>query len=78
MKSEKCNSEQCCCKCKHQLEITKHPMNRGVFKGSILDSFGWVCTNPEMLPQATFYDHKHGMCEVFEPKAVNKSDNQTH
>jgi len=70
---ESCNNdfegnEKCCCNCKFQLELMKHPLNVSNFaKGSILEKIGYVCLNPEVGEgkNAYFFDSKHGMCEMW-------------
>jgi len=56
---------RCCCNCKHQSIIYKHPLNRGEAKGSILEPMGYVCSG---LDDKIFMDRKHGMCEEHEFK----------
>lgn len=58
----------CCCNCKHQIELRKHPINIGFGKGSIIDGCGWVCLNPEITEGTCgiYFDKKHGMCECWE------------
>ena len=57
----------CCCNCKHQIELRRHPMNNGFGKGSIMNSCGWVCLNPEITEgkSGIYFDNQHGMCECY-------------
>lgn len=55
----------CCCNCKHQIELRRHPMNSGFGEDSIMDKCGWVCLNPELTEgkSGIYFDKQHGMCE---------------
>lgn len=66
----KCKIQECCCNCKHQRELRKHPSNQSFGKGSIMDSCGWVCLNPEVTESilAIYSDKEHGLCELYYPK----------
>lgn len=56
---------ECCCSCRFQRPITGHPWNRNALtKGSIKRIIGYGCTVPDM-PAITFFDSKHGMCEMY-------------
>ena len=63
---------ECCCNCKHQLKLMKHPMNKDFGKGSIMEQCGYVCTTPfddgSNAGNGIFSDRQHGMCEMHEPK----------
>ena len=67
-----CGSQvDCCCNCKCQVLICKHPMNKVEFaNGSILDSFGYGCDvrygdePDDEKPAIIFSDSKHGLCEL--------------
>lgn len=61
---------QCCCNCKWQKPVSLHPWNKPPFKGSIMDTFGFVCFVPD-LKNAIFSDRKHGMCKVWTPKETS-------
>lgn len=63
-------SHDCCCNCRHQRELRKHPSNQSFGKGSIMDSCGWVCLNPEVTEGtlAIYSDRRHGLCELYSPK----------
>jgi len=61
----------CCCTCKFQIEINKHPMNKGNSNGSISDVFGYGCTTLGLMDKdnsVIFYETKHGMCEMYDKK----------
>lgn len=62
--------EGCCCNCKHQLILHKHPQNKEFGKGSIEETCGYVCTEPELCDSKIgfYFDKKHGMCEFHTPK----------
>lgn len=61
------NHSDCCCSCKNQKELRKHPSNKDFGKGSIMDSCGWVCVHPEM-GLAVYSDRQHGSCEYYSKK----------
>jgi hypothetical protein len=63
----------CCCNCKHQTVVKKHPWNKGDGKGSVKDIMGFACCNPMDAEhgQIIFMDKQHSMCELHEDK-VNK------
>lgn len=65
----------CCCNCKWQSKLVKHPWNQGEFKGRISeqvkDSEGtgmWVCTAQNGV--AMTMNTEHSMCEMHTPKGV--------
>ncbi len=57
----------CCCNCKNQVELFKHPMNT-IHKGSILESTGlFACTvslDCDSQNRGIIFEGKHGMCEL--------------
>lgn len=58
----------CCCMCRHQIELGKHPWNSGIFKGKISDIFLWACAVFHAIDNNyTGYvsDREHGCCEMF-------------
>ena len=60
----------CCCNCKNQFKLMKHPTNKEFGKGSILEQCGWVCTvkfDSNEDREVIFFDNKHGMCEMYQP-----------
>lgn len=57
----------CCSLCRHHKPLARHPSNKEPFRGAINDEFGYVCFAPE-FDVAVFFDRKHGICEMFEPK----------
>ncbi|QHB38624.1 hypothetical protein filifjonk91_gp007 [Flavobacterium phage vB_FspS_filifjonk9-1] len=60
----------CCCNCKFQVKINKHPINPDYAKGSILETFGYGCEVFRFLEdgsndnQIIFSKSIHGMCEM--------------
>jgi hypothetical protein len=60
------DNKECCCNCKYQKKIQKHPWNTNdMFKGSIGDFLGWACT--AMLKDTgkiIFFEKRHGLCEL--------------
>jgi hypothetical protein len=62
-----CEHSECCCKCVSQMQINKHPKNKGESKGSIRDLYGFVCLNKfgDKSGSPTFSEDKHGSCEMF-------------
>ena len=60
----------CCCKCRFQTPIYKHPWNKGEGKGSIKEVMGYGCTGLEdsMEKVTIFFDDKHGRCEIYEKR----------
>lgn len=58
----------CCCNCLYQRPIVGHPWNKNSFtKGRITQAIGYGCTCPE-FDSITFFDTKHGMCEMHRDK----------
>lgn len=63
---------QCCCNCRHQVTLTKHPWNKSEsVNGSGFFSYG--CAMPFVFGEreVAIHDHgghrgKHGMCEMWE------------
>lgn len=62
-----CKSE-CCCNCKHQITLQKHPFNKDFGKGSISESCGYVCTavyeDGSNEGTGVYSDKPHGLCEL--------------
>lgn len=60
----------CCCNCKYQIEVMKHPWNKGGARGRITEQLGWVCSNPLDVEdgRVIFFDREHSMCELHTPK----------
>lgn len=62
----------CCCNCKHQVKIRKHPLNDGFANDSITQHLGYGCARFDNAPIITgnndrviiFSDDKHGMCQL--------------
>lgn len=60
---------KCCCNCKNQVKIMKHPWNKNDFaNGHITEQIGYGCAAPELAPNIIFFDNAHGMCELYENK----------
>lgn len=61
----------CCCNCKHQLVLLRHPWNN-IFKGSISEETGlYACKifhEIDKNRKAVVYESKHGSCENWESK----------
>lgn len=59
---------RCCCNCRYQRPISAHPWNKNeMVKGSVSIVVGFGCTVPD-LPNITFFESKHGMCEMHDWK----------
>ena len=55
----------CCCDCKYQHKVYKHPCNQNEFsKGSITELMGYIC----MLFDngGIFFEQEHSFCEGYE------------
>jgi hypothetical protein len=65
------HSGECCCNCRNQLELMKHPWNKQ-FQGSVTESTEmYVCTVQHIMDKdykGTILEKKHGMCELHIPK----------
>ena len=64
----------CCCNCKHQVKLMKHPWNKEFGKGSIMEQCGWVCVaqngdepKGEQV-KVGFMDGEHSLCELHMPR----------
>jgi len=61
----------CCCNCKFQVKINKHPINPDFAKGSITETFGYGCEAFRFLNdgsndnQIIFSASIHGFCELY-------------
>lgn len=68
---DKGHEGMCCCGCKYQLELFKHPWNKEN-KGSISESTGmFVCTifhNMDNSYKGIIYETGHGMCEMHDKR----------
>lgn len=61
---------RCCCNCRWQRPISGHPWNRVHLVRTPIDQvIGWGCTVPDM-PNITFFESEHGVCEMHEWKEV--------
>jgi hypothetical protein len=69
--SVKCNNDECCCICKNQIELFKHPWNK-INKGSVTDSTNmYVCIvehNIDKTNKGILFEKKHSSCELHQPK----------
>ena len=73
---EKCDkgwdNGECCCNCKFQLTLKKHPHNQGFGKGYMSENCGYVCVHPfedgSNSGNAIYFEKKHGFCEMHTPK----------
>jgi len=52
---------KCCCNCKHQVKIYKHPLNHTIGKGPMSEIMGYGCTM--FFNNIVFSESKHGICE---------------
>jgi len=58
-----------CINCRYLRPIMKHPKNKGVGRGSIIDRMGWVCILPDDAGTNTyFFEDQYGLCEMFVKK----------
>jgi hypothetical protein len=63
----------CCCNCKHQVIINKHPWNKGDGKGPVSNRMGYGCSGTggnrdrEKYGDIIFFDMdlEHGLCEMW-------------
>lgn len=64
-----CKSKQCCCNCKKQRTIYKHPWNEGAGRGRVTEIMGYGCTaSSDDSQQIIFMDRPHGRCEMHDKK----------
>lgn len=70
-RKEMCHTAECCCVCKNQIELFKHPLNEKI-KGSINESTGiYGCIllyNMDNVQKGILFEQKHGSCEMHVPK----------
>lgn len=80
MSTGQCQKEnwgnQCCCNCRSQLIVKKHPWNSGNAKGSVLDTLAYACACPEFELEngkktIIYSDDEHGMCEMWQPMEIS-------
>jgi len=59
------NDGDCCCNCRWQTQINKHPWNK-IAKGNISEQFAWVCMNTFEDDSGTPFvmEKQHSMCEL--------------
>ena len=62
----------CCCNCKYQKKLFKHPWNSNYGKGRISEQMGFVCTvgfsEDGDTETTVYYELEHGMCEMWQEK----------
>ena len=60
----------CCCNCKHLVEVRCHPWNKTIGKGSIMTNLGYGCSvmypdeNINEVQSVIFRESVHGLCEM--------------
>lgn len=75
LKNNKCDNGwhtgECCCNCKNQIELFKHPWNK-VNKGAINESTGmYACIvqfDCDEVQKGVIFENKHGHCELYVKK----------
>ena len=68
-----CNKKECCCSCKYQRELYKHPTNKK-YKGKISEKIGYyACLK---FGKAILFEKKHGLCENYQNRTnrINKTN----
>ena len=67
-KCEKGYKGMCCCNCKNQIELFKHPWNK-VNRGKVSDSTEmYACIaqfDCDNVRKGVLFESKHGMCEMY-------------
>lgn len=60
---------ECCCNCKNQIELFKHPSNK-VNKGAISESTGMYACIAQFdgEQEGVIFEKHHGFCEMHVPK----------
>ena len=62
----------CCCNCVHLITIKKHPLNRTILNGSIMETGGYGCgVKLDMKDESSnvmFFEGNHGFCELHTKK----------
>ena len=61
---------RCCCNCKNQVEIMRHPWNTqvgGRMKGPVTQTAGWGC-RADFDGKIIFFEDEHSVCEMHEWK----------
>ncbi len=71
MKKETCTYKgiddgSCCCNCKHQKPIYRHPGNEWTGVGNIDEIFGYGCCVFDKLIIFNEMANQHGCCELHE------------
>ena len=63
---------KCCCNCKCQISLKKHPWNKDPYKGPISEETGLYSCVAEFvidgLNTAIISDSKHGFCELWKER----------
>ena len=64
----------CCCNCNNQTTLYKIPTNTGKYYGQMSEETGLYSCDVIFLEsdeenRAILFDHKHGMCEMYERMA---------
>lgn len=68
------HKEECCCNCRFQVKLNKHPSNPEFARGSIMETFGYGCEVFRLMDdgsnenQIIFTEAMHGLCEMHVPK----------
>lgn len=57
-----------CIDCRYFRPIMKHPANKTIGNGSIIDRMGWVCSPPINESKSYFFESQYGICEMFSKK----------
>lgn len=57
----------CCCNCKNQIRLFKHPKNTGIFKGLTTEESGYYSCRLPILAcnKVIVYSSGHGACELY-------------
>jgi len=65
---------QCCCNCKNQIELYKHPCNK-INKGSIMETTNtYACIvqfDCDKKYKGIIFEQKHGECELYISRNLN-------
>jgi len=60
----------CCCECKFNIQLNKHPFNKELGAGMMSEKMGYACIGFFSVGEqvAHFFEKEHGMCELFQIK----------
>lgn len=64
---------KCCCNCKNQIEIMRHPNNKisgGRMKGPVTKIAGYGCKAVYEGEKIVFFETAHSMCELHQFKEI--------